>query len=145
MRKRRARAVDQGADPNCSIATSNGEVERPRASAGSAPRSHTVFQRPRRLTTHASRPAPVMVRLQCGLHEPLHVRCGVSPLLERRFTRQLSGVAQPAAGLVAATNALTLAKTSNLEFANASQCAAVRPQVTTPDVEGTGPFFGSAS
>src|SRR5437588_8711912 len=41
---------------------SNGEVERPRRSAGQAPRAHTVFPRPRSVTTHASRPAPTIVR-----------------------------------------------------------------------------------
>jgi len=40
---------------------SNGEAERPGTSAGLAPRAHTVFQRPRRGTTGASRPAPAMV------------------------------------------------------------------------------------
>src|SRR6266853_3918230 len=42
--------------------TSNGEVERPRRSAGLAPRAHTFFQRPRRRTTCASRPVPTLVR-----------------------------------------------------------------------------------
>src|ERR1700674_3971435 len=36
----------------------NGEVERPRDAARQAPRAHAVFWRPRRTTTHASRPAP---------------------------------------------------------------------------------------
>src|SRR5947207_2135695 len=44
---------------------SNGEVERPPDGVGSAPRAHTVFPRPRRTTTHVSRPAPTIVR-------PLH-------------------------------------------------------------------------
>ena len=42
--------------------TSNGEVERPRRSAGLAPRAHNLFQRPRRPTTHVSRPVPTIVR-----------------------------------------------------------------------------------
>src|SRR5437588_11072166 len=41
---------------------SNGEVERPRRSAGFAPRAHNLFQRPRRPTTCASRPVPTLVR-----------------------------------------------------------------------------------
>ena len=41
---------------------SNGEVERPRRSAGLATRAHTFFQRPRRRTTCASRPVPTLVR-----------------------------------------------------------------------------------
>src|SRR5882757_1544099 len=53
--------------------TPNGEVERPRTSAGSAPRAHTVFQRPRRTTTHASRPAPTIVR-----RTTLQVNAGVT-------------------------------------------------------------------
>src|SRR5437762_959543 len=40
----------------------NGEVERPRRSAGFATRAHTVFQRPPRPTTCASRPVPTLVR-----------------------------------------------------------------------------------
>ena len=44
------------------VMASNGEVERPRRSAGFATRAHTVFQRPRRPTTHASRPVPTIVR-----------------------------------------------------------------------------------
>jgi hypothetical protein len=44
------------------MVTSNGEIERPRRSAGSATRAHTVFPRPRRPTTHASRPVPMIVR-----------------------------------------------------------------------------------
>ena len=40
----------------------NGEVERPRRSARRTTRAHTVFQRPRRPTTHASRPVPTIVR-----------------------------------------------------------------------------------
>jgi hypothetical protein len=47
--------------------------------------------------------------------------------------------------LPAATNALPLAKGSSLEFASANRCSAVRRQLTTPDVEGAGSFFGSAS
>src|SRR2546430_3131862 len=43
---------------------SNGEVERPPTDARSAPRAHTVFPRPRRVTSHASRPAPTIVRRQ---------------------------------------------------------------------------------
>src|SRR6266480_1068276 len=42
--------------------TPNGEVERPRRSAGLATRAHNLFQRPRRPTTHASRPVPTLVR-----------------------------------------------------------------------------------
>jgi len=42
--------------------TSNGEVEGPDDHAGQAPRAHTVFQRPRRQTDHASRPPPTIVR-----------------------------------------------------------------------------------
>src|SRR5947208_5482500 len=43
-------------------ASSNGEVERPRRSAGLAPRAHNLFQRPRCPTTCASRPVPTLVR-----------------------------------------------------------------------------------
>src|SRR5947207_2121012 len=42
--------------------SSNGEVERPRRSAGLAPRAHNLFQRPRCPTTCASRPVPTFVR-----------------------------------------------------------------------------------
>ena len=42
--------------------TANGEVEGPADHAGRAPRAHTVFQRPRRQTHHASRPPPTIVR-----------------------------------------------------------------------------------
>jgi len=42
--------------------TPNGEVERPRRSAGLATRAHNLFQRPRRPTAHASRPPPTIVR-----------------------------------------------------------------------------------
>src|SRR5205807_6888742 len=45
----------------CFIVTANGEVEGPRRSADQAPRAHTLFQRPRRQTTHASRPPPTIV------------------------------------------------------------------------------------
>ena len=62
MRRRLARALIQGAKLSVSTATSNGEVERPRRSAGLAPRAHTFFQRPRRPTTCASRPVPTLVR-----------------------------------------------------------------------------------
>src|SRR5882724_10160189 len=44
------------------IPTPNGEVEGPGTQAGQAPRAHTVFQRPRRTTTRASRPPPTIVR-----------------------------------------------------------------------------------
>jgi hypothetical protein len=42
--------------------TTNGEVEGPPRSADQAPRAHTVFQRPRRVTTNASRTPPTIVR-----------------------------------------------------------------------------------
>src|SRR5207302_715819 len=42
--------------------TSNGKVEGPRYGARSAPRAHTVFPRPRRRATHASRPPPTIAR-----------------------------------------------------------------------------------
>ena len=42
--------------------TANGEVERPPRSADQAPRAHTVFPRPRRVTTHRSRTPPTIVR-----------------------------------------------------------------------------------
>jgi hypothetical protein len=41
---------------------SNGEVEGPRDKARSAPRAHTVFQRPRRVTTDRSRTPQTIVR-----------------------------------------------------------------------------------
>src|SRR5438067_11010738 len=40
----------------------NGEVEGPDDHARSAPRAHTACRRPRRRTTHASRPPPTIVR-----------------------------------------------------------------------------------
>src|SRR2546429_3099665 len=40
------------------LASTDGEVERPRDNAYVAPRAHTVFQPPRRSTTHASRLPP---------------------------------------------------------------------------------------
>ena len=45
-----------------SKAPSNGEVEGPDDHAGQAPRAHTVFPRPRRPTTGASRPPRTIVR-----------------------------------------------------------------------------------
>ncbi len=50
---------------------SNGEVERPPRRARQAPRAHTVFQRPRRLSIHASRPAPTIVRSRLAIWAPL--------------------------------------------------------------------------
>src|ERR1700719_4454447 len=41
---------------------SNGEVEGPDDRVGQATRAHTVFQRPRRTTTYASRPPRTIVR-----------------------------------------------------------------------------------
>jgi hypothetical protein len=43
-------------------ASPNGEVERPRRSAGLATRAHNLFPRPRRPTTCASRTVPTLVR-----------------------------------------------------------------------------------
>ena len=40
----------------------NGGVEGPPRSAAQAPRAHTVFQRPRRVTTYRSRSPPMIVR-----------------------------------------------------------------------------------
>src|SRR5207249_10914182 len=40
----------------------NGEVARPADVARSEPRAHAVPRRPRRTTTHPSRPAPTIVR-----------------------------------------------------------------------------------
>src|ERR1700741_814070 len=62
MRRRRTRAVKPGKEPDWPIATSNGEVEGPPRSADQAPRAHTVFQRPRRVTTDRSRSPPTIVR-----------------------------------------------------------------------------------
>ena len=42
--------------------TPNGEVEGPPRSAHQAPRAHTFFPRPRRVTTHRSRTPPTIVR-----------------------------------------------------------------------------------
>src|SRR6266481_9386697 len=70
MRKRRARAVDQGAEPNCAIATSNGEAERPRRTAGLEPRVHTAFRHPRRYYRF-SRTAPAIVRSRLAIWAPL--------------------------------------------------------------------------
>ena len=42
--------------------TSNGEIERPRRSVGLATWAHNLFPRPRRPTTHVSRPVPMIVR-----------------------------------------------------------------------------------
>src|SRR5882724_4118463 len=52
---------------------SNGEVERPSRSAESAPRAHTAFRRTRRLNTHASRPAPTIVRSRLANWAPLRL------------------------------------------------------------------------
>jgi hypothetical protein len=41
---------------------SNGEVEGPPRSADQAPRAHTVFPRPRRVTNSHSRSPPTIVR-----------------------------------------------------------------------------------
>src|SRR5437773_12397635 len=49
----------------------NGEVERPPRRARSATRAHTVFQRPPHLSTHASRPAPTIVRSRLAIWAPL--------------------------------------------------------------------------
>ena len=49
-------------------ATSNGEAEGPHRSAGRATRAHTVFQRPRSQTDHASRTPPAIVRRQDDAH-----------------------------------------------------------------------------
>src|SRR2546430_4046066 len=46
----------------CFIVTATGEVEGPGTAARQAPPAHTVFQRWRRATTHASRPPPTIVR-----------------------------------------------------------------------------------
>jgi hypothetical protein len=62
MRRRRARAVKPGKEPDGSIATCNGEAEGPPGSAHQAPRAHTVLQRPRRMTTSRSRTPPTIVR-----------------------------------------------------------------------------------
>src|ERR1700730_7200512 len=48
-----------------SPAASNGEVEGPPRSEQCAPRAHTVFPRPRRLTTYRSRTPPTIVRGPC--------------------------------------------------------------------------------
>ena len=58
---------------------SNGEVEGPPRSTHRAPRAHTVFPRPRRVTSHRSRTPPTIVRAharrrhQCP-HEPRRAR-----------------------------------------------------------------------
>jgi hypothetical protein len=53
--------------PKCGVGlskvTSNGEVEGPPRSAHQAPRAHTVFPRPRRVTTSRSRTPPTIVRV----------------------------------------------------------------------------------
>src|SRR5215468_1397866 len=48
MRSRRTRVVKLGEEPDCSIETSNGEVEGPRAGARLEPRVRTLFPHPRR-------------------------------------------------------------------------------------------------
>jgi len=50
--------------PRSAIRVSNGEVEGPPRSASQAPRAHTVFPRPRRVTTYCSRTPPTIVRRQ---------------------------------------------------------------------------------
>jgi hypothetical protein len=62
-------------------AGSNGEVEGPHRRIGQATRAHTVFQRPRSQTDHASRTPPTIVRRQrrqrhCPIE--LHI-CDESP------------------------------------------------------------------
>src|SRR5437762_10372484 len=51
--------------------TSNGEVEGPDDHAGQATRAHTVPGRPRRLTAHASRTPPTIVRARLATWTPL--------------------------------------------------------------------------
>src|SRR5580658_3449624 len=58
IRRRRTRAVKDGKEPDCSMATSNEELARPRAGASSATRAQNSEARSRRAATHASRPAP---------------------------------------------------------------------------------------
>ena len=57
-------------DATASRLRPNGEVEGPATAAGLAPRAHTVFQRPRRGTTQASRPAPTIVRSHTAYLQP---------------------------------------------------------------------------
>src|SRR5437016_6306756 len=76
------------------VASSNGEVERPRRSAGLATRAHTVFQRPPRPTTCASRPVPTLVR---GRPHPAYCARAVSsaqtlPRVQRNFTLNRSRI-----------------------------------------------------
>ena len=60
-------------------ASSNGEVEGPATEARQAPRAHTVFERPQRTATHASRPAPAIVRGQPhGVSRRYQASCGSS-------------------------------------------------------------------
>jgi hypothetical protein len=58
------------------VASSNGEVEAPADHVSQAPRPHHFSRVPRRLTTHASRPPPTMVRRRGGV--VAHVRHSVN-------------------------------------------------------------------
>jgi len=72
---------------------SNGEVEGPPRSANRAPRAHTVFPRPRRVTTDRSRTPPTIVRshphnYHCARAAPVpQARASESPAQARPPTR----------------------------------------------------------
>jgi hypothetical protein len=59
---RRAKRSSQLLAASIPRVTSNGEVEGPHDHVGRATRAHTVFQRPRSQTDHASRTPPTIVR-----------------------------------------------------------------------------------
>src|SRR5215468_4592392 len=61
MRSRRTRVVNLGEEPDCSIETSNGEVEGPRACARLEPRVRTLFPH-RGDTTDSHRPLQRLLR-----------------------------------------------------------------------------------
>src|SRR5712671_2515415 len=71
---------------------SNGEVERPPRGARSAPRAHTVFERPRRSTAYRSRPAPTIVRhANCPADLKTTDAAAVQESLCTGMRRQISG------------------------------------------------------
>ena len=87
---RRATAPRSAFLPN---SPSNGEVEGPPRSANRAPRAHTVFPRPRRVTTDRSRTPPTIVRshphnYHCARAAPVpQARASESPAQARPPTR----------------------------------------------------------
>src|ERR1700757_995045 len=71
----------------------NGEVEGPDDHARQAPRAHTVFPRPRRVTTHRSRTPPTIVRPQARkCDKPKHQACGCAQTAKRHHAFGGAGV-----------------------------------------------------